>query len=218
MTAPTRLTAPRKVRPTYAGVTATLALIVALGGTGYAAGLGRGSVDTRELARGAVTTGKIKGQAVTSGKVRNGTLRGKDFRRGVLPASRAFHVAVPRLFNYGPTLPAPRNDFPTFGGEGVEVIGLTLPAGDYIVTMTVAANNLSTGSAELACDLVGGVQPNRSETTLAPGTQGAVAATTAARLRTPGRVVVKCYRFGGSDMRTRSTSLTATQVSTLVTP
>src|SRR5712672_4351622 len=61
----------------YASVTATLALIVALGGTGYAAvGLANNSVGTPQL----------KANAVVSSKVKNGSLLNKDFKAGQIPA------------------------------------------------------------------------------------------------------------------------------------
>jgi hypothetical protein len=57
-------------------VVACIALIVALGGTGYAAiNLPRNSVGNKQL----------RANAVTSGKVRNGTLTAKDFRASALP-------------------------------------------------------------------------------------------------------------------------------------
>jgi hypothetical protein len=71
----------------YANVTASLALFVALGGISWAAvALPRNSVGTKQLKKNAVTGRKIKGNAVTSAKVRNGSLLAADFRAGQLPA------------------------------------------------------------------------------------------------------------------------------------
>lgn len=62
----------------YANVTATAALFVALGGTSYAAvALSTSSVKSRHLATGAVTSTKVK----------DGTLRSRDFAKGQLPAA-----------------------------------------------------------------------------------------------------------------------------------
>ena len=66
----------------YANVTATMALIVALGGSAYAAN----SVRSRDIKNGEVKRVDLADNAVTSGKVRNGTLLSKDFRRGQIPA------------------------------------------------------------------------------------------------------------------------------------
>ena len=63
--------------PTYASVTATLALVVALGGTGYAAA---------QLPKNSVGSGQIKANAVKSVDVKDGSLVAKDFAAGQLPA------------------------------------------------------------------------------------------------------------------------------------
>lgn len=74
----------------YANVTATLALIVALGGTSYAAiRLPANSVGSQQLKKRAVTSSKLRANAVTSATVRNGSLRAKDFKAGQLPAAAA---------------------------------------------------------------------------------------------------------------------------------
>jgi hypothetical protein len=71
----------------YANVTASLALFVALSGISWAAiALPRNSVGTKQLKKNAVTGPKIKGNAVTSAKVRNGSLLAADFMR---PLGRA---------------------------------------------------------------------------------------------------------------------------------
>jgi hypothetical protein len=86
-------------RPSPALVVASLALAVALGGTGYAAVLTvpRNSVGTPQLKRSAVTSSKLRSGAVLSAKiargavtsmqVRNGTLLRADFAPGELPTS-----------------------------------------------------------------------------------------------------------------------------------
>ena len=61
----------------YANVTATLALITAMGGTGYAAA---------RLADNSVGTAQLKADAVTSAKIKNGSLLKADFKAGQLPA------------------------------------------------------------------------------------------------------------------------------------
>lgn len=74
----------------YANVTATLALIIALGGTSYAAiSLPTNSVGSKQLKKRSVTNSKLRPNAVTSATVRNGSLRAKDFKAGQLPAGPA---------------------------------------------------------------------------------------------------------------------------------
>lgn len=74
-------------RPSGSMVVAFVALLVAMGGTGYAAiTLPKNSVGTAQLKKNAVTTKKIKNGAVTSTKVKNGSLLSADFKSGQLPA------------------------------------------------------------------------------------------------------------------------------------
>lgn len=62
-------------RPSPALVVSIIALVVALGGTSYAAfSLPRNSVGTRQLKRGAVTTQKLRNGAVTGAKIQLGSL------------------------------------------------------------------------------------------------------------------------------------------------
>jgi hypothetical protein len=70
----------------YANVASTLALVVALGGTSYAAvALPKNSVGTKQL----------KADAVTSGKVKDRTLLSEDFKAGQLPAGPRGPVGAP---------------------------------------------------------------------------------------------------------------------------
>lgn len=61
----------------FANVTSLMALVFAMGGTGYALTLPKNSVGSKQ----------IRKNAVTSAKVKNSTLRASDFARGQLPAS-----------------------------------------------------------------------------------------------------------------------------------
>jgi hypothetical protein len=69
-----------KHRPSPATVIACIALIVALGGTGYAA---------VTLPANSVGTAQLKKNAVTSLKVKNGSLLSADFKTGQIPAGPA---------------------------------------------------------------------------------------------------------------------------------
>jgi hypothetical protein len=71
-------------RPSPAMVVAVVALICALTGTAFAAGLGKNSVGPRQLKSQAVTTGKIANNAVNGSKVANGSLTGSDINLGAL--------------------------------------------------------------------------------------------------------------------------------------
>jgi hypothetical protein len=72
-------------RPSPALVVSTIALVVAMGGTGYAAfSLPNSSVGTKQLKNGAVTTAKLHNGAVTSNKIANGAITGSKVNLGTL--------------------------------------------------------------------------------------------------------------------------------------
>jgi hypothetical protein len=72
-------------RPSYASVTSTLALFIALSGGAYAAtALPVNSVGPRQIKKSAVERGKLKNNAVDSSKVLDNTLTGEDIRESQL--------------------------------------------------------------------------------------------------------------------------------------
>ena len=72
-------------RPTFANVAALLALVIALGGTAYAAvSLPKNSVGAKQLKKGAVKKGKLAKRAVTGAKVADGSLTGKQIDESTL--------------------------------------------------------------------------------------------------------------------------------------
>jgi hypothetical protein len=82
----------RRLKPSPALVIASIALLVALGGTGVAAvavTAPANSVNTAALKTGAVTSPKLHSNAVTSSKVQNGSLLKVDFAAGQIPAGPA---------------------------------------------------------------------------------------------------------------------------------
>jgi hypothetical protein len=70
--------------PSPAMIIAIVALIVALGGTALAAGLGKNSVGTKQLKSKAVTGPKIANNAVNGTKVANNSLSGSDINLAAL--------------------------------------------------------------------------------------------------------------------------------------
>jgi hypothetical protein len=79
-----------KRRPSPALIVAIIALIAALCGTAWAAGLKKGSVGSRQLKSAAVTTGKIANNAVTGDKVASQSLSGADInldKLGTVPGA-----------------------------------------------------------------------------------------------------------------------------------
>jgi hypothetical protein len=74
-----------RLRTTYADVTATLALFVALGGGAYAAtALPANSVGSKQLKKHAVATAKIQSNAINGSKVLDNSLTGADINESSL--------------------------------------------------------------------------------------------------------------------------------------
>jgi hypothetical protein len=87
-----------RLRPTYASVTATLALFLALGGGAYAAAtLPANSVGAKQIKKGAVERAEIKSNAVDGSKVRDNALTGDDVKESSLakvPSASAADAAT----------------------------------------------------------------------------------------------------------------------------
>ncbi len=73
----------------FANVMSMTAVMIALGGTGYAAGLAKNSVGSTQIKAKAVKNSDLGDSAVTSGKVKNGSLQAQDFALGQIPAGPA---------------------------------------------------------------------------------------------------------------------------------
>lgn len=109
----------------YANVTATLALVVALGGTSYAA---------IRLPAHSVGTLQLKPDAITSAKVRDGSLQRRDFRPGQLRVGKG---AQGDRGPAGPRGPA--------GDASVAVV-------DYNRSDPIAVHAGATVAGSVACD------------------------------------------------------------------
>lgn len=76
----------------YANVTATLALVIALGGTSYAAisitgkNIRNNTITSADIRNGTIRGADVAASSITSGKIRNGNLLARDFKAGQLPA------------------------------------------------------------------------------------------------------------------------------------
>jgi hypothetical protein len=80
-------------RPSPALVVSTIALIVALGGTSYAAfSLPKNSIGSKQLKNGIVTGSKIANSAVTTSKIKNGAITTRKLGNGAVTA-RQLNVA-----------------------------------------------------------------------------------------------------------------------------
>lgn len=73
---------PSLRRPSPSLAVSVLALVVAMGGTSYAAM----TIGSRDVENGSLTTKDVKDDSLRGVDVRDGSLRAKDFREGDLPA------------------------------------------------------------------------------------------------------------------------------------
>jgi hypothetical protein len=126
---------------------AFIALLVALGGTSYAATkLAKDSVGSRELKRNAVTRVDIKNGAVTGAKIANGSITGADLKMaalGQIPAAVKAATAD-NATNAGHAGSAGAVDKVTYRGVNAPVGAAGLePDGSTITT---------TASASAGCD------------------------------------------------------------------
>lgn len=101
----------------YANVTSTLALLIALGGTSYAAA----TITGKDVKDGSLTGKDIKNNSLTGKDIKNGSLRAADFKAGELPAGppgiqgppgpQGAPGATNTMIRPGPSVNVPANDF-----------------------------------------------------------------------------------------------------------
>lgn len=113
-------------------IVACVALVVALGGVSYAAGvLPKGSVGTAQLQKKAVTASKLRANSVTGPKVKNGSLTATDFRAGQLP-------------------PGPKGDPGAQGPKG-DAGAPGISGREYVIGPEVSVNSGQIGGAQVTC-------------------------------------------------------------------
>jgi hypothetical protein len=128
------------LRPSPALLVSVIALIVSLGGTGYAAlRLPRNSVGPTQIKRSAVGASELRRNAVTSSKVRNHSLTGADFQLsalGTVPSAATAATAA----NANALQGHPASDFAT--GPSIRKIDFRAPA-DTPATSIFTAGGLT---------------------------------------------------------------------------
>jgi len=84
-------------RLSYANVMATVAVFIALGGTGYAmTKLPKNSVGAKQLKKNAVTSAKIRKETITAAKIKKGSLTGTQVNAstlGTVPTAQSANTA-----------------------------------------------------------------------------------------------------------------------------
>ncbi len=122
----------------YANVTATMALVVALGGTSYAAA----TIGSSNIKNRSIKNVDLAKSSVTSGTVRNGSLLSKDFKSGQLPkgaqgvAGAKGDTGAPGPIGPSDAFQVSRNGIspPVLpAGATTTLVTLPLPAGKYVV-------------------------------------------------------------------------------------
>jgi hypothetical protein len=150
---------------TYANVMATIAVFIALGGSGYAAlKLPRNSVGTKQLRSHAVTNSKLAPGAVSGSRVKPNGLTGAEINEAALGQVPSAHLADH----------AANADTASSAGNAAAVNGVTAsqlklscPAGTlrYLGECFQTAEHAATdwGSAAMACSRADGRLPNAAE-------------------------------------------------------
>ena len=131
----------RQLMPSPALVVAGLALVVALTGTGYAAGLisgksiRNGTIGGSKLANKTVTGAKIANHTITASKLARGVL--KQYRFVLTPAAESFYFSDPADRIYFSWDNAPHA--PALHQQGLTIHGFASPVvGAYCVTVSGA--------------------------------------------------------------------------------
>jgi hypothetical protein len=141
----------RTHRPRYADVASTLALLLALGGTAYAAGsLGPHTVGTPQLKSHAVTAAKLHLDAVTHSKLAPSSVDGSD----VAPNSLALADLVGADINgqIGFTVPAGTCGSLNIGASGAKVGQVVLFS--FTGDTTVPASIVYGGTKVIAASMI----------------------------------------------------------------
>jgi len=149
---------PRRLSPAL--LVSIVALVAALGGTSYAAGLitGKsvkdGSLTGRDVRKNSLTGTQIRESKV--GKVPRAKVAdkvGNKTAAGV--TTRAFFAAQK----------APKG----FTGDDTLIGKITLPAGAFIITAKTTVTNTATGTLRVSCFLRAGTSEDRGTVALPPG-------------------------------------------------
>lgn len=140
-----------------ATIIATLALLVALGGAGYAATkigtaqLKNGAVTTAKIRNNAVTTAKITNNAVNSAKLRAGAVRAADLGAGAVGAAALANGAVTaaKIGAGAVEGPALGNGSVTTAKLGPNAVTAAKIGGSTITAAKIAPGQVVTGDGQL---------------------------------------------------------------------
>jgi hypothetical protein len=106
--------------PTPSLTVSVAALLVALGGTGYAVS----TIDSSDVKNNSLTSQDVKNQTLTSKDIANGSIRSKDLKDGTVPVATRWV-----LVNAAGQIEAQSGGFELKAAYGVGATGVTVPAG-----------------------------------------------------------------------------------------
>jgi hypothetical protein len=213
----------RRPRLTYANVVSSIALFIALGGTGYA---------VTKLPRNSVGNRQLKANAVTSGKIRRGAVQSSDLAPTARSASRGPRGPEGPVGAAGPTGPSETIQvkhpeavlIPVEAGGTVTLAAVAMPAGSWLFNAQTRIVYAGTGTSEFFdCFLSAGTPERLGEGTLNVGeapagdVAGSVPTQIAATFAAPTQVTYVCTHptaVAGTP-RAERTWLIATRVGSL---
>jgi hypothetical protein len=212
----------RRLRPSPAMVVASVALLVALGGTGYAA---------LHLPANSVGTAQLQNGAVTAPKVRPHSLLRVEFKLGQIPAGVRGPAGVPGV--PGPPGPPGAQGLPGSAGPAgpsgaysKSVVGpvavttsmtalatLTIPqAGNYVVWAKGYANG--TSNSDVTCMLVAGTDSDTGKVHAFHTSQGVVSIV-AHQYAAAGTAVFQCSAVDANTETMNAIRIVAVQAGSL---
>jgi hypothetical protein len=109
----------------FANVASLLALVFAMGGTGYALTIPKNSVGTKQIKTNGVGSSEVKKNAVSAKKVKDGSLLAADFKAGQIPAGAKGATGAPGAPGVVGAVTVVRDEFTV--ADSVNSTGLQVP-------------------------------------------------------------------------------------------
>jgi hypothetical protein len=200
-------------------VVSIVALIVALGGTSYAAvSLPKNSIGSSQIKRGAVKATDLAANAVSSGKVKDHSLLAKDFSAGQLPAGPQGPSGANGAAAGFSDVVASKTLATTSGEQTVAT--LNLPAGNYLLSAKLWLENPGAAAVVPDCFLRAGSDSDETRAFLEINGGGnsndaALPFQVSHTFATAGAVTLTCNVFGVAGVLAHDPAISAVQVQTL---
>jgi len=202
-------------RPSHATVVAYLALLIALGGSAYAAGqLSKNSVGSKQLKRNSVTSLKVKDRSLKPEDFAQGTLQGAEGAKG--PQGPPGTPGTSRGFQAFGSVNYDKFSSSPFGST---VVSLDVVPGAYFATASVAAETVNGITSTVICRLINegggglssattGAQPVRED-----GTTDNFTLTALFQVTSGQRLDLECYKDNATSGARVSANIVAVQIS-----